>query len=75
MAMHTLANTRSSGAKQMVVATVPPQVPVLDASDLPYEEDWAVMESLGVDADVGGYDHELQYDRYGTLTLAPAAFD
>lgn len=73
--MNTIANARSSGGKPMIVATVPPQVPVLDASDLPYEEDWAVMESLSVDADVGGYDHELQYDRYGTLTLAPVAFD
>ncbi len=73
--MHTISNTRSSAAKHMVVATVPPQVPVLDASDLPHEEDWAVMESLGVDVDGGGYDHELQDDRYGTLTLAPAAFD
>jgi len=72
-AMHTSAHTRSAEPK--VVATVPAQVPVLEASDLPYEEDWAVIESLGVDPEDGGFDHELQYDRYGTLMLAPAAFD
>ena len=72
--MHTSAQTRSS-AEPKVVATVPPQVPVLEASDLPYEEDWAVIESLGVDAEDRGFDQESQYDRYGTLMLAPAAFD
>jgi hypothetical protein len=63
----------------MVVATVPPRIPVLEANDLPYEEDWAVIEALGIEPDGGsedgGFEHELQYDRYGSLMLAPAAFD
>jgi len=57
-----------------VVPTVPPRIPVLYADDLPGEDDWAVLETLRVDDD-GGFDHEINHDRYGSLMLAPAAYD
>ena len=60
-----------------LVPTVPPRVPVLEAGDLPNEEDWAVIESLGIESlgieSEGAFDHELQQDRYGSLMLAPAS--
>jgi len=58
----------------MVVPTVPPRIPVLHAEDLPGGDDWALLTTLRVDRDET-FEHELQYDRYGSLTLAPAAFD
>ena len=58
----------------VVVATVPPRIPVLHAEDLPGADDWAVLTSLGVEDDAA-LERELQDDRYGTLMLAPAAFD
>ena len=73
--MQTLMQTLHSRPQRrgpLTVATVPMQVPVMEAGDLPAEEDWAVIESLGVDTE---FDHELQYDRYGSLRLAPVAFD
>ena len=62
----------STGA--MVVPTVPARVPVLHAEDLPGEDDWAVMTSFRVDAE-DTFEHELQYDRYGSLMVAPVAFE
>jgi hypothetical protein len=58
----------------MVVPTVPPRIPVLHAEDLPGGDDWALLTTLRVDRDES-FEHELQYDRYGSLMLAPAAFD
>ena len=55
-----------------VVPTVPPRIPVLYADDLPGDDDWAVLETLRVDD--GGFDHDVN-DRYGSLMLAPAAYD
>jgi len=66
--------TAPDSARSMTVATVPPRIPVLDAGDLPGEDDWAVIEALGVDHDAA-IDHDVQYDRYGSLMLAPGAFD
>jgi hypothetical protein len=57
-----------------MVPTVPPRVPVLDAEDLPGAEDWAVLNSLGVEPDET-FENDLQYDRYGALMLAPAALE
>ena len=57
-----------------VVPTVRPRIPILHADNLPGEDDWAVLRSLRVDAEET-FEHELQYDRYGSLMLAPAAFD
>ena len=64
----------SHGSKAMVVATVPPRIPMLHAENLPGDDDWAVLTSLRVDRDET-FEHDLQYDRYGSLMLAPAAFD
>ena len=61
-------------AGPMVVATVPPRVPVLQLDDMPGDDDWAVLSTLGVDQE-DAFDHDLQYDRYGSLRLAPAAFE
>jgi hypothetical protein len=57
-------------ADSMVVATVPPQVPVLDAADLPSAEDWALLEALGIDRNVE-HDGDVQEDRLGALIFAP----
>ncbi|MET0918349.1 MAG: hypothetical protein ABWY07_08000 [Burkholderiales bacterium] len=61
-------------SQAMIVPTVPPRIPVLHAEDLPGSDDWALLTTLRVDRD-DTFDHELQYDRYGSLMLAPAAFD
>jgi len=61
-------------SEAMVVPTVPPRIPVLHAEDLPGDDDWAVLTTLRVDRDET-FEHELQYDRYGSLMLAPVAFD
>jgi hypothetical protein len=52
----------------------PPRIPMLHADDLPGEDDWAVLTSLRIDCD-DRFDHDLQHDRYGLLTLAPAVLD
>jgi hypothetical protein len=54
----------------MVVATVPPQVPVLEAADLPSAEDWALLEALGIERDADK-DGDTQEDRLGALMFAP----
>ena len=65
---HLVSNGR------LVVPTVPPRTPVLHADDLPGDGDWAVLTSLRVDREET-FEHDLQYDRYGSLMLAPGAFD
>ena len=60
-------------SEPMVVPTVPPRIPMLHADDLPGDDDWTVLETLRVDD--GGFDQEVHHDRYGSLRLAPAAFD
>ena len=65
-------DTRPS--EPMVVPTIPPRVPVLQADDLPGEDDWTLLIPLRVDRD-DAPDHDLQHDRYGSLRLVPAAFD
>ena len=46
-------------------------VPLLDASNLPSADDWAILESLHVDA---GEDLEPDFDRFGRFRLT-ASFD
>jgi len=51
----------------------PPTIPLLDASDLPYEDDWAVLESLAGDGEFG-IDAEPDLDRFGQFRVS-ASFD
>ena len=37
---------RSTLAERILIPSTPSDVPMLDAADLPGEEDWAVLESL-----------------------------
>ena len=46
-------------------------VPLLDASNLPSADDWAILESLHVDAAEEG---EPDFDRFGRFRLT-ASFD
>ena len=64
----------TSAAHTRIVATVPPQIPVLESGDLPFEEDWALLESLGVDHDTGS-DGDDQDDRLGAFMFAPGMLD
>jgi hypothetical protein len=48
-------------------------VPLLDASDLPAADDWALLESLQAEGDFV-IDAEPDFDRFGRLRLT-AAFD
>jgi hypothetical protein len=57
-----------------VVPMLPPRVPVLHAEDLPGADDWAVLSSLTGDRD-DALDADIQYDRFGSLMLAPDALD
>lgn len=67
--------SRESHAREaMIVPTVPPCTPVLHAEDLPGDDDWAVLATFRIDRD-DTFEHELRHDRFGSLTLAPAAFD
>lgn len=54
-------------------ASVASSIPLLDASNLPSADDWALLEALHIDADIAG-DAEPDFDRYGRLRLA-ASFD
>ena len=47
--------------------------PLLDASNLPSADDWALLEAIQMDADIAG-DVEPDFDRYGRLRVA-ASFD
>jgi len=48
-------------------------IPLLDASDLPYADDWAVLEAIQADG-VHGIDAEQDSDRFGRFRVA-ASFD
>ena len=69
-----MRSREAQASEAMVVPTVPPRIPVLHAEDLPGDGDWAVLTTLRVEPDET-FEHDLQYDRYGSLMLAPAAFD
>ncbi len=46
-------------------------IPLLDASNLPSADDWAILESLQFDVDA---DMDSDFDRFGRVRLS-AAFD
>jgi hypothetical protein len=48
-------------------------IPLLDASNLPSADDWALLEAIQIDTDIAG-DAESDFDRYGRLRVA-ASFD
>ena len=48
-------------------------IPLLDASNLPSADDWALLEAIQIDADIAA-DAEPDFDRYGRLRVA-ASFD
>ena len=48
-------------------------IPLLDASDLPYADDWAVLEAIQADGDFG-IDAEPDIDRFGRFRVS-ASFD
>ena len=54
-------------------ASVTSAIPLLDASNLPSAEDWALLEAIQIDADIAD-DVDADFDRYGRLRLA-ASFD
>ena len=55
--------------------SVSPQngIPLLDASNLPSADDWAILESLNADADFAS-EMEPDFDRFGRFNVS-AAFD
>ena len=48
-------------------------IPLLDASNLPADDDWALLESIQADGDFA-IDGEPDFDRFGWLRVA-ASFD
>ena len=48
-------------------------IPLLDASNLPSADDWALLEAIQADGDFGG-DFEPDFDRFGRFRVA-ASFD
>ena len=48
-------------------------IPLLDASNLPFANDWALLEAIQADAEPGG-DAEPGSDRFGRCHVA-ASFD
>ena len=48
-------------------------IPLLDATDLPFADDWALLEAIQADAEMAG-DFESDADRFGRCRLT-AAFD
>jgi hypothetical protein len=48
-------------------------IPLLDASNLPSAEDWAVLEAIQADTEFAS-DVEPDFDRFGRFRLA-ASFD
>lgn len=52
---------------------ISPQIPVLEAGDLPGDEDWAVVESLRMDRLAAEPDPEA--DRFEEVQVARGAFD
>jgi hypothetical protein len=67
-------SARAAHSPAAPVVPLAPRIPILHAENLPGEDDWAVLGSLRVDAEET-FEHELQYDRYGSLMLAPVAFE
>ena len=67
-------SARSTHSAATPVVTTAPRIPILHADNLPGEDDWAVLRSLRVEEEET-FEHELQYDRYGSLMLAPVAFE
>jgi hypothetical protein len=55
------------------VTSVPATIPLLDASDLPYADDWAVLEAIAGDGELG-IDAEPDLDRFGQFRVS-ASFD
>ena len=55
------------------LSSVANPIPLLDASNLPSADDWALLEAIQSDADIAG-DLEPDFDRYGRLRVA-ASFD
>lgn len=55
------------------VASMPTTIPLLDASDLPYADDWAVLEAIAGDGEFG-IDAEPDLDRFGQFRVS-ASFD
>ncbi len=55
--------------------SVSPQngIPLLDASNLPSADDWAILEAIHADADFAS-DMEPDFDRFGRFRLS-ASFD
>jgi len=51
----------------------PTRIPLLDASNLPSADDWAILESLNADADFAS-EMEPDFDRFGRFNVS-AAFD
>jgi hypothetical protein len=51
-------------------AAITPAFPLLEAGDLPGEEDWSVLESLHFDDSF-----EVDDDRFATLSLASRSDD
>ena len=56
------------------VPGAPAQVPMLDASDLPGEEDWAVLESLRFDHGIA-VEIDPEADRFEEVKVTRGAFD
>jgi len=55
------------------VAAPTTTIPLLDAGDLPYADDWAVLEAIQADGELG-IDADQDFDRFGRLRVA-ASFD
>jgi hypothetical protein len=55
------------------VATQLNSIPLLDASSLPSNDDWALLESMNAHADAA-FDFEPDFDRYGRVRLS-ASYD
>jgi len=53
--------------------SVASSIPLLDASNLPSADDWALLEAIQIEADIAG-DVEPDFDRYGRRRVA-ASFD
>jgi hypothetical protein len=55
------------------IAAATTAIPLLDASNLPSADDWALLDAINANAGIAG-DAEPDFDRFGRFTLA-AAFD
>jgi len=57
----------------LAVTTVSTRIPVLESGNLPFEEDWAVLEALGVSQ--ATLDNDLQDDHLAAVRFAAGMFD